>query len=128
MLTAIIDHKKDTLIVELPCGNLDLQMKLMSIGVRQPPNQIHLLGTEDDDIRVQLASDDESVKYLPALFTEDDTLARANVVTDILSRLDPSAFDEIAEGLREDRYETVSDLLEDVREITSENAQGMDGM
>ena len=128
MLTAIIDHKNDTLIVELPCGNLDLQMKLMSIGVRQPPNQIHLFGMEDDDIRVQLASDDESVKYLPALFSEDDTLARANVVTDILSRLDPSAFDEIAEGLREDRYETVSDLLEDVREITSENAQGMGGI
>lgn len=128
MLTAIIDHKKDTLIVELPCGNLDLQMKLMSIGVRHPPNQIHLFGTEDDDIRVQLASDNESVKYLPALFSEDDTLARANVVTDILFRLDPSAFDEIAEGLREDRYETVSDLLEDVREITYENAQGMGGM
>ena len=35
---------------------------------------------------------------------------------------------KIAEGLREDRYETVSDLLEDVREITSENAQGMGGM
>lgn len=128
MLTAIIDHKKDTLIVELPCGNLDLQMKLMSIGVRLPPNQIHLFGTEDEGVRVQLASDDESVKNLPALFSEDDTLARANVVTDILSRLDPSAFDEIAEGLRENRYETVSDLLEDVREITSENAQGMGGM
>ena len=128
MLTAIIDHKKDTLIVELPCGNLDLQMKLMSIGIRQPPNQIHLFGTEDDEVRVQLTSDDESVQYLPALFSEDDTLARANVVTDILSRLDPSAFDEIAEGLREDRYETVSDLLEDVREITSENAQGMGGI
>lgn len=128
MLTAIIDHKKDTLIVELPCGNLDLQMKLMSIGVRQPPNQIHLFGTEDDEVRVQLATDDESVKYLPALFSEDDTLARANVVTDILSRLDPSAFDEIAEGLREDRYENVSDLMEDIREITSENAQGMGGM
>ena len=128
MLTAIIDHKKDTLIVELPCGNLDLQMKLMSIGVRQPPNQIHLFGTDDVEVRVQLASDDESVQYLPALFSEDDTLARANVVTDILSRLDPSALDEIAEGLCEDRYETVSDLLEDVREITSENAQGMGGM
>ena len=128
MLTAIIDHKKDTLIVELPCGNLDLQMKLMSIGVRQPPNQIHLFGTEDEGVRVQLASDDESVKYLPALFSEDDTLARANVVTDILSRLDPSAFDEIAEGLREDRYENVSDLMEDVREITTENAQCMGGM
>lgn len=128
MLTAIIDHKKDTLIVELPCGNLDLQMKLMSIGVRQPPNQIHLFGTEDEGVRVQLASDDESVKYLPALFSEDDTLARANVVTDILSRLDPSAFDEIADGLREDRYDNVSDLMEDVREITTENAQGMGGM
>ena len=128
MLTAIIDHKKDTLIVELPCGNLDLQMKLMSIGIRQPPNQIHLFGTEDDEVHVQLASNVESVQYLPTLFCEDDTLARANVVTDILSRLDPSAFDEIAEGLREDRYETVSDLLEDVREITSENAQGMGGI
>lgn len=71
MLTAIIDHKKDTLIVELPCGNLDLQMKLMSIGVRQPPNQIHLFGTEDEGVRVQLASDDESVKYLPALFRKN---------------------------------------------------------
>lgn len=128
MLTAIIDHKKDTLIVELPCGNLDLQMKLMSIGIRQPPNQIHLFGTEDDEVHVQLASNVESIQYLPALFCEDDTLARANVVTDILSRLDPSAFDEIAEGLHEDRYETVSDLLEDVREVTSENAQGMGGM
>lgn len=118
----------NTLIVELPCGNLDLQMKLMSIGVRQPPNQIHLFGTEDDEVHVQLASNVESVQYLPTLFCEDDTLARANVVTDILSRLDPSAFDEIAEGLREDRYETVSDLLEDVREITSENAQGMGGI
>lgn len=33
MITAVIQHKKDTLVVELPRANTDLQIKLLSIGV-----------------------------------------------------------------------------------------------
>lgn len=36
MITAVIQHKKDTLVVELPRANTDLQIKLLSIGVPSP--------------------------------------------------------------------------------------------
>lgn len=47
MITAVIQHKKDTLVVELPRANTDLQIKLLSIGVRTLPQNIKLFGGED---------------------------------------------------------------------------------
>lgn len=40
MITAVIQHKNDTLVVELPKSNTDLQIKLLSIGVRTLPQNI----------------------------------------------------------------------------------------
>ena len=52
MITAVIQHKKDTLVVELPRANTDLQIKLLSIGVRTLPQNIKLFGGEDAEIDV----------------------------------------------------------------------------
>ena len=46
MITAVIQHKNDTLVVELPKSNTDLQIKLLSIGVRTLPQSIKLFGGE----------------------------------------------------------------------------------
>ena len=42
MITAVIQHKNDTLVVELPKSNTDLQIKLLSIGARTLPQNIKL--------------------------------------------------------------------------------------
>ena len=56
MITAVIQHKNDTLVVVLPRANTDLQIKLLSIGVRTLPPNIQLFGGEDAEVDVQLAS------------------------------------------------------------------------
>lgn len=58
MITAVIQHGNDTLIVDLPRGVADLQTKLLSIGVMKPPGEIKLFGGEDAEVDVQLASSD----------------------------------------------------------------------
>ena len=50
MLTVVIESGNDTLLVELPKGVFDLQMNLMSIGVRVPPNEIPLRDEESSSL------------------------------------------------------------------------------
>ena len=53
MITAIIRHKENTLVLELPHSIYDIYEKLRSIGITQPPKQIPLTDNEDDDIGVK---------------------------------------------------------------------------
>ena len=78
MITAVIQHKKDTLVVELPRANTDLQIKLLSIGVRTLPQNIKLFGGEDAEIDVQLASSSRVGQHLCRLFNTENSLGDVN--------------------------------------------------
>ena len=118
MITAVIQHGKDTLIVDLPRGVVDLQTKLLSIGVMKPPGEIKLFGGEDAEVDVQLASSDRISQHLCRLFCENNTLAYVNTTAFLVQTADDSFRKEIEDAIYHDRYESASALITDLRDRT----------
>lgn len=118
MITAVIQHGKDTLIVELPRSLTDLQSKLLSIGVMSPPGEIRLFGGEDAPVDVQLASSDRMAQNLCRLFSEYNTLAYVNTTAFLVQTADPAIKGEIEDAIYHDRYESASELITDIRDRT----------
>lgn len=54
MLGAVIRNGNNTLVVELPTGTMDLQLKLSSIGIDVPADRIQISDEDGDQIRVKL--------------------------------------------------------------------------
>ena len=78
MLGAVIQSGKNTLVLELPTGTMDLQTKLNSIGIQQTADQIRIADDDGRPIRVKLyASLPEEAHLLP-LLSSDKSLADAN--------------------------------------------------
>ncbi|MBE6949867.1 MAG: hypothetical protein E7451_00830 [Ruminococcaceae bacterium] len=63
MITAVIDHGHDTLLLQLPGSIMDLRLKLVSIGILTPPDQIPLYATDDHQAKVQLFGETEVGKH-----------------------------------------------------------------
>ena len=90
MITAVIQHKNDTLVVELPKSNTDLQIKLLSIGVRTLPQNIKLFGGEDAEVDVQLASGSRVGQHLCRLFNTKNSLGDVNTTAYLVQTADES--------------------------------------
>lgn len=118
MITAVIQHGKDTLIVDLPRGISDLQTKLLSIGVVIPPSEIPLFGGEDAPVDVQLASGDRMAQHLCRLFTKEHSLGHVNTTAFLVQTADDSFRKDIQDAIYHDRYGSVSELLSDLRDRT----------
>lgn len=116
MLTAVIELNNDTLVVELPKGMMDLQMNLMSIGVRWPPNEIRIRDEEDSSLRVKLYSQDELGQKLCLLISEQDTLSTANLAAYLLVNADPAIKDTVEGRLRDGYYDTAQELITDIKD------------
>ena len=56
MISALIRKGANTLVIDLPTGLADFQIKLLSAGIREQPERITLSDDEDDQIRVKLFS------------------------------------------------------------------------
>lgn len=115
MITAVIEHRNDTLIVDLPRAYTDLQSKLLSIGVRTPPNEIMLFGGDDSDINVQLASSSRVAQHLCLLFSEDNSLADVNSTAYLVQSVDQAIKGEIEDSIYHDRYESAAALIADIQ-------------
>nr|WP_300566894.1 hypothetical protein [uncultured Acetatifactor sp.] len=55
MITAVLEHRGDTLVTELPCGLYELQAELSSIGITWQSSSLPVSGTEA--VHVELAAD-----------------------------------------------------------------------
>ena len=54
LLTALVQTKGGTLVVELPRDRIDLEIKIRSIGIQKTSDQIHIVDNEDCDVSVKL--------------------------------------------------------------------------
>ena len=54
LLTALVQTKGGTLVVNLPRDRIDLEIKIRSVGIQKTFNQIHIIDDEDCDVSVKL--------------------------------------------------------------------------
>ena len=118
MIKAVIQHKKDTLVVELPRANTDLQIKLLSIGVRILPQNIKLFGGENAEIDVQLASSSRVGQHLCRLFNTENSLGDVNTTAYLVQTADESIKTDLEHDIYYDQYSTAAELINDIKDRT----------
>lgn len=120
MIGAVIYNKDSTLVIDFPRSFMDLQLKLRSIGITTNPQDIPLTDNEEDDIRVILYSESDIGNHLVRIFKETDNLADVNIVDSKLTFADESIQSELESDIISDQYDSVKELLDDVKKMTYE--------
>lgn len=118
MITAVIQHKNDTLVVVLPRANTDLQIKLLSIGVRTLPPNIKLFGGEDAEVDVQLASGSRVGQHLCRLFNTENSLGDVNTTAYLVQTADEGIKTDLEHDIYYDQYSTAAELINDIKDRT----------
>ena len=118
MITAVIDHNQNSLIVQLPGSIMDLRLKLVSIGIRVPPDQIPLYATDDHQTKVQLFGETDIGKHLCQLLGSENTLADANIAAYLTANADPAIKDTVAQRITGGHYKNIEQLTADILKLT----------
>ena len=117
MISALIRKGANTLVIDLPTGLADFQVKLLSAGIREQPERITLSDDEDDLIRVKLFSNTEAGNHLIQIFAEYDTLADANITASMISSSNDRINLELERRILNDHYNSPRELLRDIKEL-----------
>lgn len=120
MITAIIRHKENTLVLELPHSIYDIYEKLRSIGITQPPKQIPLTDNEDGDIGVKLFSESDFGQHLLLTLNERNTIADANMLTLVIGAASEDIKEELEQNVLYDQYDSMNEVISAVRQMTQD--------
>ena len=105
-------------MVDLPRANTDLQIKLLSIGVRTLPQNIKLFGGEDAEIDVQLASSSRVGQHLCRLFNTENSLGDVNTTAYLVQTADEGIKTDLEHDIYYDQYSTAAELINDIKDRT----------
>jgi len=83
MLYAIIEHDKNTLVLEFPCRRTTMAEHLASIGIRTPAHDIKCIDDEDAPIKVKIYGESEFGKKLASFVSPENTLSGINSFCEI---------------------------------------------
>lgn len=125
MIKAVIENKGDTLVTEFPKDYLSIYEELCSIGCRKALERIPLTDNEEDDIRVKLYSDSNFGIHLLCLFSEENTLADANTVCNVIEDSDDAIKEELEQNLLHDQYGDIEELMSEIKELQEMRLGGM---
>ena len=118
IITAVIDHDYNTLVLQLPGSIMDLRMKLVSIGIRTPPDQIPLYATDDHQTKVQLFGANDVGRHLCQLLGSENTLADANIAAYLTANADPAIKDTVEQRITGGQYKSIEELTADIIVLT----------
>ena len=77
LITAVVNNKGNTVVVDLPCDRMDLDTKLYSIG-QELSHNTPITDDPDSDITVKLLADSDIGAHLIKLFNNSHTLRDVN--------------------------------------------------
>lgn len=118
MVYAEIKNKRDTLVLGFPRNAADMQLKLSSIGIHKNVKDIPLSDQEDNDIRVRLYADSNIWNHFVHMFSENDSFADVNKAVWAVLKADEVIKTELEQNIIHDQYNSVSELLKDIEEMT----------
>ena len=122
LITAVVNNKGNTLVVELPCDRMDLDTKLYSIG-QELSHNTPITDNPDSDITVKLLADSDIGAHLIKLFNNSHTLRDVNNLANTISNAPDEVKEAIESDILNDQYSTSDELIEDVKKQTFEAGQ-----
>lgn len=118
MVYVEIKNKRDTLVLGFPRNATDMQLKLSSIGIHKNVKDIPLSAQGGNDIRVRLYADSNIWNHFVHMFSENDSLADVNEAVWAVLKADEVIKTELEQNIIHDQYNSVSELLRDIEEMT----------
>ena len=115
MIGAVICNGSNTMVIDLPTESLNLESKLLSIGIIEPAEKLLLSDEEGDQIRIKLYATSPEEAHLLSLLTPDRNLMEANLAAEMLQRAEREVQPRLKCGLLTDRYPTLTDFFNEAR-------------
>ena len=124
ILTALVQTKGDTLVVDLPRDRIDLEMKIRSVGIEHLSDQIRIIDDEEkSDISVKLFGESDIGRHLSMLFNENHTLFEVNKTLQFVTNSVEDIRDDLEMNIIHDQYDTPAELVGDIERMTDEVGQ-----
>lgn len=124
ILTALVQTKGGTLVVDLPRDRIDLEMKIRSVGIERLSDQIRIIDDEEkSDISVKLFGESDIGRHLSLLFNENHTLFEVNKTLQFVANSVEDIRDDLEMNIIHDQYDTPAELVGDIERMTDEVGQ-----
>lgn len=122
LITAIVNNRGNTLVVDMPRDRMDLDTKLYSIG-QELSHNTPVSDKPDSDITVKLLADSDIGTHLIKLFNDSHTLRDVNNLTNAVMNAPDEIKEAIESDILNDQYSMPDELIEDVKKLTFEAGQ-----
>lgn len=122
LITAIVNNRGNTLVVDMPRDRMDLDTKLYSIG-QELSHNTPISDNLDSDITVKLLADSDIGTHLIKLFNDNHTLRDVNNLSNAVMNAPDEVKEAIESDILNDQYSTPDELIEDVKKQTYEAGQ-----
>ena len=122
LITAVVNNRGNTLVVDMPRDRMDLDTKLYSIGQELSQNT-PISDNPDSDITVKLLADSDIGTHLIKLINDNYTLRDVNNLTNAVMNAPDEVKEAIESDILNDQYSTPDELIEDIKKQTYEAGQ-----
>ncbi len=118
MITAIVQNRGNTLVVDLPRSPFNLYSCLNSIGIMGNPPMVYIADDKNRDPHVRLFSKSVIGQHLISLFSQEDNLLAVNTVAHLVENADPAFQPKLVDKLLSGNYTTARDFVLDYDKMT----------
>lgn len=122
LITAVINNRGNTLVVDMPRDRMDLDTKLYSIG-QELSHNTPITEDPDSDITVKLSADSDIGVHMIKLFDDSHTLRDVNNLANAVMNAPDEVKEALESDILNDQYSTPDELIKDVKKQTFEAGQ-----
>lgn len=122
LITAVINNRGNTLVVDMPCDRMDLDTKLYSIG-QELSHNTPVTDDPESDITVKLSADSDIGVHMIKLFNDSHTLRDVNNLANAVMNAPDEVKEALESDILNDQFSTPDELIENVKKQTFEAGQ-----
>ena len=122
LITAVINNRGNTLVVDMPRDRMDLDTKLYSIG-QELSHNTPITEDPDSDVTVKLSADSDIGVHMIKLFDDSHTLRDVNNLANAVMNAPDEVKEALESDILNDQYSTPDELIKDVKKQTFEAGQ-----
>lgn len=122
LITAVINNRGNTLVVDMPRDRMDLDTKLYSIG-QELSHNTPITEDPDSDVTVKLSADSDIGVHMIKLFDDSHTLRDVNNLANAVMNAPVEVKEALESDILNDQYSTPDELVEEIKKQTFEAGQ-----
>lgn len=122
LITAVINNRGNTLVVDMPSDRMDLDTKLYSIG-QELSHNTPVTDDPESAITVKLSADSDIGVHMIKLFNDSHTLRDVNNLANAVMNAPDEVKEALESDILNDQFSTPDELIENVKKQTFEAGQ-----